>query len=749
MGGSAGAGDGDSVHEAETVSLQVGGSAGAGDGDSVHEAETVSLQVGGSAGAGNGDSVHEAETVSPQVGGSAGAGDGDSVHEAETVSLQVGGSAGAGDGDSVHEAKTVSLQVGGSAGAGDGDSVHEAETVSLQVGGSAGAGDGDSVHEAETVSLQVGGSAGAGDGDSVHETKTVSLQVGGSAGAGDGDSVHEAETVSLQEFVATPTASLDDIAVSSADHSDDNSHSVNPGIETTPTINKILPTPDSSDPPSVSEEVSDELDSDRPDLTDSGSAVPSATVEPDSTGWQPGSVGSTVVDDPELDGEEDDAAPLEGRGTEHRQVPSAEGQDGSEDEAVSVDDSGELDTESGRLSAQEVSKSIEETSNSIPEPDGLKGVTEEEKHTAADEVSSAPLSVPASVAGSLGPEDKQDSVEDRGRVAEGAANTVGSVEAGRKGEAAGGTTMETLGNTGQQGGSQETLGDVRQEGPQDGEESLEDVKERLNGGHEEMDDAPTEVEPQLGPSLDASQLEENGIGVPTANGAPATNSGSSEEPEDGSTTRDLATEALEEMSGDKQVFECSSSRAEEDVGGQREEGEVPTPEGDAGGGGSGEGETGNLGEETGSEQREGEDIDHGMEEGSGLKTDSSVPDSTQEQNKQQQQQQQQQLREDGQPLGSGEQEQGSLGEKALLNSESLTNGNGAGVLSGQQKEKSVFLRLSNRIRDLEENMSLFSSYLDQISTRYGPCEEVLYLCIPHLCAVCTMSVQYEEEQEPH
>ena len=45
------------------------------------------------------------------------------------------------------------------------------------------------------------------------------------------------------------------------------------------------------------------------------------------------------------------------------------------------------------------------------------------------------------------------------------------------------------------------------------------------------------------------------------------------------------------------------------------------------------------------------------------------------------------------------------------------NGNGAVVLSGQQqKEKSVFLRLSNRIRDLEENMSLFSSYLDQIST---------------------------------
>ena len=56
-------------------------------------------------------------------------------------------------------------------------------------------------------------------------------------------------------------------------------------------------------------------------------------------------------------------------------------------------------------------------------------------------------------------------------------------------------------------------------------------------------------------------------------------------------------------------------------------------------------------------------------------------------------------------------------EKGMsLSSEGLTNGNGAGVLSGQQREKSVFLRLSNRIRDLEENMSLFSSYLDQIST---------------------------------
>ncbi len=34
----------------------------------------------------------------------------------------------------------------------------------------------------------------------------------------------------------------------------------------------------------------------------------------------------------------------------------------------------------------------------------------------------------------------------------------------------------------------------------------------------------------------------------------------------------------------------------------------------------------------------------------------------------------------------------------------------------RDKEKSVFLRLTNQIRELELNMSLFSSYLDQIST---------------------------------
>lgn len=40
-----------------------------------------------------------------------------------------------------------------------------------------------------------------------------------------------------------------------------------------------------------------------------------------------------------------------------------------------------------------------------------------------------------------------------------------------------------------------------------------------------------------------------------------------------------------------------------------------------------------------------------------------------------------------------------------------------GGASGSPREKSVFVRLSNRINNLEMNMSLFGSYLDQISSR--------------------------------
>ena len=47
------------------------------------------------------------------------------------------------------------------------------------------------------------------------------------------------------------------------------------------------------------------------------------------------------------------------------------------------------------------------------------------------------------------------------------------------------------------------------------------------------------------------------------------------------------------------------------------------------------------------------------------------------------------------------------------------SGNGMGMagLPAQQREKSVFLRLSNQISELQENMTLFSIFLDQISTR--------------------------------
>ena len=49
-------------------------------------------------------------------------------------------------------------------------------------------------------------------------------------------------------------------------------------------------------------------------------------------------------------------------------------------------------------------------------------------------------------------------------------------------------------------------------------------------------------------------------------------------------------------------------------------------------------------------------------------------------------------------------------------SESNGNGSGHGSIAGS-REKSVFVRLSNRINTLETNMTLFDSYLDQISQR--------------------------------
>ena len=56
-----------------------------------------------------------------------------------------------------------------------------------------------------------------------------------------------------------------------------------------------------------------------------------------------------------------------------------------------------------------------------------------------------------------------------------------------------------------------------------------------------------------------------------------------------------------------------------------------------------------------------------------------------------------------------------------LNSSTGTNntaGEEAGISNGMPREKSVFVRLSNRINNLELNMSLFGSYLEQISTRF-------------------------------
>ena len=56
----------------------------------------------------------------------------------------------------------------------------------------------------------------------------------------------------------------------------------------------------------------------------------------------------------------------------------------------------------------------------------------------------------------------------------------------------------------------------------------------------------------------------------------------------------------------------------------------------------------------------------------------------------------------------------SLGEE---NGCAIVGGNGSGGGIPASREKSVFVRLSNRINNLETNMTLFGSYLDQISQR--------------------------------
>ena len=71
--------------------------------------------------------------------------------------------------------------------------------------------------------------------------------------------------------------------------------------------------------------------------------------------------------------------------------------------------------------------------------------------------------------------------------------------------------------------------------------------------------------------------------------------------------------------------------------------------------------------------------------------------------------------------GSGGVGFGGNGSVVQNQTEHGRNGNGTGLsnygLPAQQREKSVFLRLSNNIEDLQANMTLFSDFLDQISSR--------------------------------
>ena len=74
------------------------------------------------------------------------------------------------------------------------------------------------------------------------------------------------------------------------------------------------------------------------------------------------------------------------------------------------------------------------------------------------------------------------------------------------------------------------------------------------------------------------------------------------------------------------------------------------------------------------------------------------------------------------------------------------SGPGGLVMQGRDREKSVFLRLSNQIQELEMNMSLFSSYLDQISTRLASLSLSLslslyiYISSSHICFSLPLSL---------
>ena len=57
-------------------------------------------------------------------------------------------------------------------------------------------------------------------------------------------------------------------------------------------------------------------------------------------------------------------------------------------------------------------------------------------------------------------------------------------------------------------------------------------------------------------------------------------------------------------------------------------------------------------------------------------------------------------------------------DSTIVTEEPSDNGNNASSHTPGAREKSVFVRLSNRINVLEVNMTLFDSYLDQISQRW-------------------------------
>lgn len=71
------------------------------------------------------------------------------------------------------------------------------------------------------------------------------------------------------------------------------------------------------------------------------------------------------------------------------------------------------------------------------------------------------------------------------------------------------------------------------------------------------------------------------------------------------------------------------------------------------------------------------------------------------------------------------------------------NGGSSGGVSASTREKSVFVRISNRINSLESNTSILNSYLEQISARYGwhyGCTFVVGVRCDHSFAECRVCI---------